>query len=234
MKVTMALQSINPFAGTDLEQPWQQGFAAAFFAPNADHTPPSPLPQEAQDAFSQGAIAGAGASGQLAVPPTNFDEAGDWGKMLEIGGHALVERGGFFVELIQKNLEGELTTAAIGKIALGGSISFFLFLVFSGALTGEDDSIEATAGAALRRVRAALASSQIADNLDLFMPVCDQQGHGLSATDEILKNGFWHGTIFLTFDQAVAEGRQHEHPATVRIVHFQTAAPDIVEVLDFQ
>jgi hypothetical protein len=228
----MALQSINPFAGTDLEEPWQQGFAVAFLGTSGDHTPPSPLPPDAQDAFAKGATAGEVASGQFTVPPTSFEEAGDWGKLLEIGGHAAAERAGFFMELVETNEAGELTLAALSRIALGGSLSFFLFLVFSGALTGEGDLIEVAAAAALRRVRDKLASAQIVDKLDLFMAVCDQQGHGLAATDEILRNGFWHGTIFLNFDQAVAEARQHEHLATVRIVHLQTTIPDVVEVID--
>ena len=228
------MQSINPFGGTDLEEAWQQGFEAAFFVPNADHTPPSPLTPEAQDAFEKGATAGEVASGQLSVPPTSFDEAGDWGKLLEIGGHALAERAGFFYELYEANEAGELTLTAISSTAVGGSLSFFLFLVFSGALTGEDVSIEAAAGAALRRVRENLASAQSVDNLDLFMAVCDQQGHGLGATDEILRNGFWHGKVFLNFDQAVAQGNQHEHPERVRVVHFQTATPDVVEVIEFR
>jgi hypothetical protein len=160
----MAVQSINPFAGTDLEGPWQQGFTAAVLAPGEDHTPPSPLSLDAQDAYSQGVTAGQVASGELTVPPTSFDEPGDWDKMNEIGGHALAERGGFFVELIEKSEAGQLTTTALERIALGGTLSFTLFLIFSGALTGEGDFIDAAAAAALSRVRDNLASAQFADN----------------------------------------------------------------------
>lgn len=228
----MATQSINPFAGTELEQAWQEGFAQALLAPTADHTPPSPLSLDAQDAFGKGATAGEVASGQLGMPPTSFDEAGDWDKLAEIGGHAVAERAGFFIELIEANEAGQLTMTALSRIAIGGSLAFFLFLVFSGALTGEGDFIEDAARAALRRVRDKLAAAQFDENIDLFMAVCDQQGHAHAATDEILKNGFWHGTIFLNFDQALAEAKQHEHLADIRIVHFQTAAPDIVEMLE--
>ncbi len=227
----MASQSINPFSGTDLEVPWQEGFAAAFFLPGTDHTPPAPLAPDARDAFVQGANAGEVASGQLAVPPTAFDESGDWGRLLEIGGHALAERANFFFELAEKSEAGELTLAATSKIALGGSIAFFMFLVFSGALTGEDVSIEATAGDALRRVRAAIAAANPVENVDLFMPVCDHQGHDVTSNDEIFKNGYWHGNVVLNFDDAAAQARLHEHVDSIRIVHFQTATPDIVEVL---
>jgi hypothetical protein len=228
----MALQSINPFSGTELEEFWQQGFALAFLLPKVDHTPPSPLTPEAQDAFAKGATAGELASGQLSVPPTTFNETADWGRLLEIGGHALAERAGFFLELMKASDAGTLTLATVGRTALGGSLSFFMFLVFSGALSGEGDPIEVPAGEALRAVRDKLASAQLADNLDLFMAVCDQPVHKLGVSDAILRNGFWHGTVFLTFDQAVAEGAQHEHLASVRVVHFQTLLPDSVEVLD--
>jgi hypothetical protein len=228
----MAEQSINPFLGTEFEEPWSQGFAAVLLAPDADHSPPSPLTPDAQDAYAKGVTAGEFAAGQLSVPPTAFDEAGDWARVAEVAGHSLLEGAGFFVELFEAKTAGELTLGALGSIALGASLSFTLFLVFSGTLSGQGDFLEDAAAAALRRVRDKLAAAELADNLDLFMAVCDEQSHGLPATDEILKNGFWHGKIFLGFDQAATEARQHEHRSDVRVAHAQTATPDVVEILD--
>jgi hypothetical protein len=230
----MAPESINPFVGADLEEPWQQGFAVAFLTPNADHTPPAPLTPEAQDAFAKGATAGEVAFGQLSVPSTSFEEAGDWLKLLEVG-KAAVEGGHAVIEMLTAEATAELTKAAVvARLALGGSLAVVLALVFGGVFTGEGEFMEVASGEAFRRVRENLASARFVDNLDLFMAVCDEQGHALGATDEILRNGFWHGKIFLDFEQAAAEGQQHDHPASVRVVHSQTVTPEGVEVIDIQ
>jgi hypothetical protein len=228
----MALESINPFAGTDLEDPWQQGFAVAFLTPNADHTPPSPLTPEAQDAFRQGATAGEVAVGQLSIPATSFDEAGNWEKVLELS-KAGTEAGFSVYEMMTADATQTLTKGAVvSRLALGGSIAVVLCLIFGGVLTGEGDFIEVAAAQAFARVRDKLTSAGIVDNLDLFMAVCDQQGHNLPPNDEILRNGFWHGKIFLSFDNASAEGAQHDHPASVRVVHTQTTSPELVEIIE--
>jgi len=90
------------------------------------------------------------------------------------------------------------------------------------------------ASAAIRRLRDNLTSTGFVDNLDLFIPLCDEQGHNLDASDEIFRNGFWHGKVFLDPESAAAEGRQHTHPDRVRIAHFQTVTPDIVEFIAIQ
>ena len=228
----MALQSINPFAGTDLESFWQQGFAVAFMSPDTDHTPPSPLTPEAQDAWTQGATAGEVATGIISVPPTSFDETGDWGKVAEIGAHGAIEAGHFVYEVFQAATSPQVVTlAAVGRLALGGSLFLVMGLIFTGALTGEEVLDPATTNV-LGTVRDKLASAGIVDTIDLFMPVCDQSSHGLGTSDALLANGFWHGHVFLSFDEAVNEGRSHEHPGSVRVVHVQSTTPDLVEVID--
>src|SRR5713226_1335970 len=46
--------SLNPFVETELEEPFQNGFAAGFIPSDADNTPPSPFPLVAQDAYAKG------------------------------------------------------------------------------------------------------------------------------------------------------------------------------------
>jgi hypothetical protein len=60
----------NPHAGTDLEAPWEQGFAAGFLPIDTGASPPSPLTLEAQQAYTEGLQAGRFSIGGMRVPPT--------------------------------------------------------------------------------------------------------------------------------------------------------------------
>ena len=48
----------SPFAGTELEDPWQHGFIAGWLAPDDVHQATSPLTPDHEDAYSKGVIAG--------------------------------------------------------------------------------------------------------------------------------------------------------------------------------
>jgi hypothetical protein len=50
--------SKNPYAGTPLEAPWQQGFQDGSAQPDAQHDPPAPYADDARTAYSEGVLAG--------------------------------------------------------------------------------------------------------------------------------------------------------------------------------
>src|SRR5713226_742136 len=82
----------NPHAGTDLETPWEQGFAAGFLAADRDLSPPSPLTPEAQEAYSEGVQAGRFSINGMRVPPTRPpDTVGTWESLLEFGAEHVTE-----------------------------------------------------------------------------------------------------------------------------------------------
>jgi len=211
----------NPFAGTDLAEPWQQGFVAGFLAPDDDHTPPSPFTPEAQDAYAKGAATGRDAVRGLALPPTPRPaKAGVWKDII----HG-TEAGKVLIEVV---------TAAkdVANVALGGALEVFI----SVAVFGPDRSepfFEEGAASAMRRVMDELTKNGvISDNLDLFMAACDRTDHDGSDHDELTRQGFFHGSVFLDFDQASAEAQAHSHPGDTVVLHFQTASPDEVEVIE--
>jgi len=216
--------SLNPFAGTELEQPFQEGFAAGFISPDADDTPPSPFPLDAQDAYAKGVTSGRNATRgmrvPLIVPP---EKPGTWEDLAHIGeigvdvAHTLIEMSG---------------AAAKTGIALAGALEIFV----SVAIFGPDRSepfFEEAAALGIQRVAEQLkASGVVTDNIDLFMAACDHADHDFGTADELTRQGFFHGTVFLDFDSAANEGKAHVHIADTKVLHFQTATPGIVELID--
>jgi hypothetical protein len=212
----------NPFAGTDLAEPWQQGFIAGFLAPDGDHTPPSPFAPEAQDAYAKGAATGQDAVRGLAVPPTlPPDEPGVWKDIIHTA-----EAGKVLIELVRAGGED------MAKVALGGALEVFI----SVAVFGPDRSepfFEEGAASAIRRVMNELSDNGvISDNIDLFMAACDRTDHDRNDKDELSRQGFFHGSVFLNFDQASAQAQAHGHVGDTVVLHFQTASPDEVEVIE--
>jgi len=61
-----ASRQTNPYAGTPLEGPWQQGFDDGFAQPEDGHPAPSPYPQDAQVVYAEGVLAGRTAAGAQA------------------------------------------------------------------------------------------------------------------------------------------------------------------------
>jgi hypothetical protein len=72
----------------------------------------------------------------------------------------------------------------------------------------------------------------MSENIELFMAACDLQDHGTDQADAMTKQGWWHGSLYLSFEQALAEGRSHGHTENTRVLRFQTAAPDIIDVIE--
>ena len=85
----------------------------------------------------------------------------------------------------------------------------------------------------MNAVRDALTAGGFSDtNVDLFMAACDRTDHAAPEQgDDLTRQGFFHGRIFLGVDQAMAEGNAHGHPDNTVVVHFQTATPEVVEII---
>ncbi len=214
----------NPFAGTELEQPFQEGFAAGFMSPDTDNTPPSPFPLDAQDAYAKGVIDGRSATQGMQVPSVvPSEKAGTWEDLAHIG-----EIG---VDVTHTVIE-MMGAAAKTGIALAGALEIFV----SVAIFGPDRSepfFEEAAALGMQRVADQLrANGVVTDNVDLFMAACDHTDHDPSPGDELTRQGFFHGSAFLNFDSAVNEGKAHVHVANTRVLHFQTVTPGIVEMIE--
>src|SRR5207244_10547156 len=82
----------NPYTGSDLAEPWEQGFAAGFLAPDQDLTAPSPLTIDAQDAYNEGIIAGKLSIRGMRVPPVSPPERpGTWKSVVEFAVQRVTE-----------------------------------------------------------------------------------------------------------------------------------------------
>jgi hypothetical protein len=103
------------------------------------------------------------------------------------------------------------------------------------AIFGPDRSEPFFDEAALRafqRIRQQITDRGIADdNVELFLAACDLPNHDLGDTDEFLRQGFWHGRVFLDFESARSEAKAHGHPDDTIVFRFQTASPGLVEVI---
>ena len=228
----------NPHAGDDLESTWEEGFAAGFLAADRDLSPPSPLTPEAQEAYSQGAQAGRfSINGLLGirVPPTAPPpEVGTWESIFEFGVEHGVEH--VLLELAKhqtiKALGPAEATSAASKFGLAGAVIF----VISVAVFGPDRSepfFDEAAIQAFNRVAQEITDSGITDNnLELFLAACDRSDHALGNADEFLRQGFWHGKVFLDFSSAKAEAAAHNHSGDMIVFRFQTSSPGLVELIE--
>jgi hypothetical protein len=215
----------NPFVNTPLEEFWDQGFVVGFMAPNIDHPAPTPLAPDRAQAYAEGVLFGVTTAHGVSVPPVPPPaKPGTWKDVLE-----LCEIGGDVGHTVYHIVTNIPKAAGIG---LAGGITLFV----SVAILGPDRSepfFEEAADQAIRRVRNQLAEvGAIPDSVDLFMSACDRPDHHLGEQDEIFRQGFWHGRVFLSFDQAAAEGFAHEHPDDVKVLRSQTAAPGLIEIIE--
>lgn len=223
--------SLNPFAGTELEQPFQEGFAAGFMSPDADNTPPSPFPLDAQDAYAKGVTSGRSATRGMRVPPVAPpSKPGTWEDLAHIG-----EIGATATHTVIEMIGAAAKAAATTGIALAGALEIFVSVAIFGPDRSEPFFDEA-ALLGMRRVSDQLkANGVVKDNVDLFMAACDHTDHESFADggDELTRQGFFHGSVFVDFDSAVSEGKAHQHAADTRVLHFQTADPSTLEVIEF-
>ena len=211
----------NPYAGTNFEDAWHEGFVAGYLAPDDDHPAPTPLTVDQQTVYSEGVLAGQESVRSFSIPPVTDDHKDEpW----EAIAHILAE----VAELGHTALE-------IGKVGTLGASAIFSFVSIGVLLPKEVPFFEEAAAQAMSRVRQQLAEEGLlSDNTELFMAACNRtdHAHDPAQDDELTKQGWWHGKVFLRFEEALSEGKAHEHPDDTRVLRFQTAAPDIIDVLD--
>jgi hypothetical protein len=216
--------ALNPFAGTEFEDSWNHGFSAGFIEPGADHPAPSPLTVEQQEAFSRGVLAGQISKRGVVVPQSGLPQGHESWKDIAHGGEILVEAGHALIKIVTK------TGPVVGTV---GEASLGIFV--SVAIWGPDRPpfFEEAAAQALARLRKQLQEAGvISDNVELFMGACNRTDHGMSGQDELTNQGWFHGKVFLGFDQALAEATAHGHPDDTRVLRFQSVAPDTIDVIE--
>jgi hypothetical protein len=221
----------NPHAGTDLESPWEQGFAAGFLAADKDLSPPSPMTPEAQEAYSEAVQAGRFSINGMRVPATaSPKEVGTWDSLIEFGVEHGLEH--VLLELAKHNAKKVLGREVTGSSSLADAF----LLVMSISIFGPDRSepfFDEAAIRALERVTQQIAERGLADdNVELFLAACDLPDHNLGNADEFFRQGFWHGRVFLDFESAKSEAVAHDHPGDTIVFRFQTASPGLVEVIE--
>jgi hypothetical protein len=220
----------NPHAGTDLEAPWEQGFAAGFLPVDGDLSPPSPLTPEAQDAYSEGVQAGRLSIDGMRVPSVAPpEEPGTWEGLLFVGEHVGEHA---LLEYVKHQAVKQLGASAAAKFNLASGLFFLMSIAIFGPNRSEPFFDEA-ALLALRRAVEQISANGIADdNVELFLAACDLADHNLGIDDQFLRQGFWHGRVFLDFDSAKEEAIQHDHPGNTIVFRFQTASPGLVEAIE--
>lgn len=213
----------NPYAGTNYEQSWQQGFCAAVLQPFQNNPAPSPLAPDQQTVYSEGVLAGQDAANGLSAPPVPPPPESGWGELAVEGSHTLAD----LIHTGYEIKQGAAVAGSVGAFLLTGFVSIAVF--------GPEQLpyFDEAAAQAMNRVRLQLQQAGISDSIDLYMAACSRTDHDANVgTDELTQQGWWHGLVYLSFDQAYAEAAAHEHPGNVRIVHLQTASPDTIELID--
>jgi hypothetical protein len=196
------------------------------------------LTPEAQEAYSEGVQAGRfSINGMLGirVPPTNPPaEVGTWESLFEFGVEHAVEHAAleFAKHQAIKTLSVESAAKMAGQFRLAGPVIFVISVVIFGPDRSEPFFDEA-ALQALQRVTKQIAEQGVAnDNVELFLAACDLADHALGSDDELLRQGFWHGRVFLDFESARSEATAHGHPGDTIVFRFQTASPGLVEMIE--
>jgi hypothetical protein len=140
------------------------------------------------------------------------------------------------LSVLNQNVFGHQAVKELGpQVASKFTLAGGLFFLMSVAIFGPDRSepfFDEAALRALQRVARQIAELGIADdNLELFLAACDLPNHNFGDTDEFLRQGFWHGRVFLDFESARSEAEAHGHPDDTIVFRFQTASPGLVEVI---
>jgi hypothetical protein len=208
------------YAGTVYEDTWRGGFNAGFNDPDNDHTPPAPLEIDQQTVYSEGVLAGRDyAQRGLQVPPSSpASEESAFATIADIGIKT--------AEVVHTAYEFTKTIAA------GSAGVFTLFAEIAIWGPTRPPFFDEAADEAMVDAAAALQQSGSTTAVDLYMAACDQNTHGTNASDPLMRQGWWHGTVFNTFDQALAEAKTHEHTDNTRVVHFVSTTPGMVEIIE--
>ena len=216
----------NPFAGTEFEQSWSDGFLAAFADPDADISAPSPLTPDQQGVYMQGVTAGrlSGAGWRPPDAPPE-DLSSDWDE------HAAKH-----VALTVADHAAKRVKLFAGAEAAKGGVLWEIALgvLFSIVIWGPVDvpTWDEGAVAILNRMRQQLADQGLVEgNVELFMPACLLTNHDVLDDDELTRLGGWHGRVYASFDDAVQEAQDHGHSENTRILRYQSSFPYFVDVV---
>lgn len=215
----------NPFAGTEFELSWHQGFVAGYLVSDEEHPAPSPLTVDQQTAYAEGVLAGQEAVRGFSVPAGTNDQEESWGEILHDGAE-IVHLGHTAKELIAR----EVTLAG----AAGGMLIFTFATIATWGPTRLPFLDEAAARSISRVRRQLIEEGLISNDTELFMAACNRTDHehDRAQDDDLTRQGWWHGKVFLSFEEALSEGQEHEHPDETRVLRFQSGAPDVIEVIE--
>ena len=215
----------NPFAGTDFEQSWQQGFVAGYLVPDEEHPAPTPLTVDQQTAYAEGVLAGQEAVRGFSVPAGTTDQEESWGEILHTGSELV-----HFGHTAREIIAGEATAAG----TIGGMLIFLFATVAIWGPTRLPFFDEAAARSVSRVRRQLIEEGFISNDTELFMAACNRTDHehDPAQDDDLTTQGWWHGKVFLSFEEALSEGQEHEHPDGTRVLRFQSGAPDVIEVIE--
>jgi hypothetical protein len=175
--------------------------------------------------YSEGVLAGQESVRSFSIPPATGEGKDEtWTEIA----HILAET----AELGHAAIELGKGAAVLGTLGASAIYSFALDVLL---LPKEVPFFEEAAVQAMNRVRQQLTEEGIiSDNTELFMAACNRTDHAHDPAhdDELTKQGWWHGMVFLGFEDALSEGKGHEHVDDTRVLRFQTAAPDVIDALD--
>ncbi|MDT0341358.1 hypothetical protein [Streptomyces litchfieldiae] len=213
----------NPYAGTDHEESWRQGFTAGFTFPDQVMEAPLVLESEQRTVYSEGVLAGQDAATQgqalLSVTPSDnaFGEtAGHIAEAVHVVGDV---RHAVHTVHVGRQL------SAFGTAGWGGFWAVVLFAVL-GPNRAEEHYFDRAARESLRRFHDDLAGAGLAGGVELYMPACDLL-HGTREDDVMTQQGWWHGMVYPYWEPAQAEGHQHEHPENTRVLRFRSGLDEV-------
>ncbi len=208
------------YAGTVYEDTWRDGFNDGYNDPNNDHSPPAPLQIDQQTVYSEGVLAGRDyAQRGLPVPPSSPPDG-------ESAFATVADIGVKTAEVLHTAYEFTKSAAA------GGAGVFTLFAEIAIFGPERPPFFDEAATQAMRDAADALQQTGSPTAVSLFMAACDLDTHGNDPSDPMRRQGWWHGTVFATFDQALAEAQTHEHTDNTRVMHFVSTTPDMVEIIE--
>lgn len=214
----------NPYSGTVFQDTWQSGFDDGSSAPDTDHSPPSVLVIDQQTTYREGVLAGQdSARGKDGAAP----ESTGW--------VTVIKEAGIEVREFVAHVAFDLAFVEDASLAMS-SVTAGLLLFAKVAIWGPERApfFDEAAAQAVAGILAELQAQgrTTSANVELFMAACDQSSHGSDSSDALRAQGWWHGTVFLNFEAALAEAATHgEHPDRVRVLRFQSAAPGTVDVI---
>lgn len=214
----------NPYFNTEFADSWQQGFVAGYLNPDDSESPPMVLLPDHQAVYSEGLEFGREISGKGIVLPDVPMEDNALDEIAKEAVHVfdVIEIGRTVYEVVW----GAAEVSSLGFSAI--------FLFASTAVFGPDRSIdfdEAAKVSVLNVMHKLQETGFMSENIELYMAACDSQ-HSKSNKDALTIHGWWHGKLFLNFDQAKVEGLNHNHIENTKILRFQSAMPNVIDIIN--